>query len=191
MTSITRHGPGPGHAGNRAANAAPPGQSATEPAGATLVLEIWQELGGARLSPDSVRRFRAHPDLTVLCHHDRRRLEVAGRQLYGRTGRLLLAEWARECAWDGGGTVNLSWAELAVGDPGAGVVARDLVASAVGSLRSPRHRAVLTQRLALDGDTPLTLQSIGERMGISRLARRCQRELTARTYAAGDDRARR
>jgi Sigma-70, region 4 len=132
------------------------------------VLEIWQELVGARLSPDSVRRFRAHPDFTVLCHYDRRRLEVAGRQLYGRTGRLLLAEWVRECAWDGGGTVNLSWAELAVGDAGAGIVARDLVAAAVGSLPSPRHRAVLTQRLALDGDAPLTLQSIGERMGISR-----------------------
>ena len=116
---------------------------------------------------------------------------MAGRQLYGRTGRLLLAEWTRECAWDGGGTVNLSWAELAAGDPGAGVVARDLVAAAVGSLRSPRHRVVLNQRLALDGDAPLTLQSIGERMGISRLARRCQHELTARTYAAGDDRARR
>ncbi len=154
MTSITRRGPGPGHAGNRAGNAAPPGQSATEPAGATLVLEIWQELVGARLSPDSVRRFRAHPDLTVLCHYDRRRLDVAGRQLYGRAGRLLLAEWARECAGDGGGTVNLSWAELAAGDPGAGVVARDLVAAAVGSLRSPRHRAVLTQRLALNHWAP-------------------------------------
>jgi hypothetical protein len=131
------------------------------------VVEIWQELVGATLSPDSVRRFRAHPDFMVLCHYDRRRLEVAGRQLYGRTGRLLLAEWARECAWDGGGTVNLSWAELAAGDPGAGVVVRDLVAAAVGSQRSPRHRAVLTQRLALDGDAPLSLRAIGERMGIS------------------------
>jgi hypothetical protein len=74
------------------------------------VLEIWQELISARLSPDSVRRFRAPPSLIVLCHYDRRRLDVAGRQLHGRTGRRLLAEWARECAWDGGGTVNLSWA---------------------------------------------------------------------------------
>lgn len=120
------------------------------------------------LSPDSARRFRAHPDLMVLCHYDRRRLEVAGRQLYARTGKLLLAEWARECAWDGGGTISLSWAELAAGDPGAGVVARDLVAAVVGSLPSSRDRTVLTQRLALDGDAPLTLQSIGERMGISR-----------------------
>lgn len=100
------------------------------------MLEIWQELVSARLSPDSVRRFRAHSDFTVLCHYDRRRLGVAGRQLYGRTGKLLLAEWARDRAWDGGGTVNLSWAELAAGDPGAGVVARELVAAAVGSLRS-------------------------------------------------------
>ena len=59
------------------------------------MLEIWQELVSARLSPDSVRRFRAHPDLTVLCHYERRRLDVAGRQLYGRAGRLLLAKWAR------------------------------------------------------------------------------------------------
>ena len=132
------------------------------------MLEIWQELVGARLSPDSVRRFRAHPDFMVLCQYDRRRLEVAGRQLYGRTGRLLLAEWARECAWDGGGSIELSWAELTAGDSGAGVVARDLVAAVVGSLPSPRDRAVLTQRLALDGDVPLTLQSIGERMGITR-----------------------
>ena len=80
---------------------------------------------------------------------------------------LLLAEWARECACDGGGSVNLSWAELAAGDSGAGVVARDLVAAVVGSLPSPRDRAVLTQRLALDGDAPLTLRSIGERMGIT------------------------
>lgn len=168
MTSIDHRGPGPGYAGDRARDAVRPGQSVTEPAEAALVLEIWQELVGATLSPDSVRRFRAHPDFMVLCHYDRRRLEVAGRQLYGRTGRLLLAEWARECAWDGGGSINLSWAELAAGDSGAGVVARDLVAAVVGSLPSPRDRAVLTQRLALDGDAPLTLQSIGERMGITR-----------------------
>ena len=78
MTSITRRGPGPGHAGNRAGNAAPPGQPATEPAEASLVLEIWQELVGATLSPDGVRRFRAHPDFMVLCRYDRRRLQVAG-----------------------------------------------------------------------------------------------------------------
>lgn len=81
MTSITRRGSGPGRARNRAGNAAPPGQSATEPAEAALVLEIWQELVGARLAADSVRRFRAHPDFMVLCQYDRRRLEVAGRQL--------------------------------------------------------------------------------------------------------------
>src|SRR5690348_6442340 len=69
--------------------AASPGQSATEPARAAPVLEIWQELVGATLSPDSVRRCRAHPDFTVLCHYDRRRLDAAGRQLYGRTGKLL------------------------------------------------------------------------------------------------------
>ena len=143
MTSVARREPGPGHPGNRARNATLPGQPATEQAGADPVLEIWQELVSARLSPDSVRRFRAHPDLTVLCHYERRRLDVAGRQLYGRAGRLLLAEWARlHPEWWGGRTVNLSWAKLAAGDPGAGVVARDLVAAAVGSLRSPRHRAV-------------------------------------------------
>lgn len=81
VTSITRRGSGPGRARNRAGNAAPPGQSATEPAEAALVLEIWQELVGARLAADSVRRFRAHPDFMVLCQYDRRRLEVAGRQL--------------------------------------------------------------------------------------------------------------
>jgi hypothetical protein len=72
-----------------------PVQSAAEPPEATLVLQIWQELVGASLSPDSVRCFRAHPDSTVLCHYDRRRLDVAGRQLYDRTGRPLLAEWAQ------------------------------------------------------------------------------------------------
>lgn len=167
MTSIEHRGPGPGYAGDGAGDGAPPGQAITEPAEAALVLEIWQELVGATLSPDSVRRFRAHPDFMVLGHYDRRRLEVAGRQLYGRTGRLLLAEWARECAWAGGGSLNLSWAELAAGDSGAGVVARDLVAAVVGSLPSQRDRAVLTQRLALDGDAPLALRSIGERMGIT------------------------
>ncbi len=168
MTSIEQRRPGPGYAGDTAGDAAAPGRSVTEPAGAASVLEIWQEVVGATLSPDGARRFRAHPDLMVLCQYDRRRLEVAGRQLYGRTGSLLLAEWTRECAWDGGGSINLSWAELAAGASGAGVVARDLVAAMVESLPSPRDRAVLTQRLALDGDAPLTLQSIGERMGISR-----------------------
>jgi Sigma-70, region 4 len=138
-----------------------------QPVEVTLVLEIWQELVGATLSPDGVRRFRGHPDCAVLCTYNRHRLEVAGRQLYGRSGRLLLAEWARECAWDGGGSVDLSWAELAAGDSGARVVARDLVAAAAGSLPSPRDRAVLTLRLALDGEPSLTLRSIGERMGIS------------------------
>ena len=105
------------------------GQPANEPVEVTLVLEIWQELVGATLSPDGVRRFRGHPDCAVLCTYDRHRLEAAGRQLYGRTERLLLAEWARECSWDGGGSIDLSWAALTAGDPGARVVARDLVAA--------------------------------------------------------------
>ena len=157
VTSRDHREPGPKYERDRAGDGVRPDQSANEPVEVALVLEIWQELVGATLSPDSVRRFRGHPDCIVLCTYDRHRLEVAGRQLYGRTGRVLLAEWARECAWDGGGSIDLSWAELAAGDSGARVVARDLVAAAVGSLPSPRDRAVLTLRLALNGEPSLNV----------------------------------
>jgi hypothetical protein len=86
VTSIDHRGPDEEYAGDHGGHAVRPVQSAAEPPEAALVLQIWQELVGARLSPDSVRRFRAHPDFTVLCRYDRRRLDVAGRQLYGRTG---------------------------------------------------------------------------------------------------------
>src|SRR5579863_8287763 len=167
VTSRTRAGSGTGLTADRPPVAARRGRPTTA-AKIDLVLEIWQELVGATLSPDSVLRFRAHPDCMTLCRYDRQRLEVAGRQLYGRTGRLLLAEWAPECAWDGAGSISLSWAELAAGDPDAGVVARDLVAAVVGTLASDRERAILTQRLGLDGEPPQTLQAIADPLGITR-----------------------
>ncbi len=70
---------------------------------ADVVLDIWQQLVNATLAPESVQRFRAHPDLKDLGRQTEDRLRTAGADLYRRSGRLLLAEWARECAWDGGG----------------------------------------------------------------------------------------
>jgi hypothetical protein len=135
---------------------------------AGLVLEIWQELVGAALSPASEQRFRTHPDLAALCCYNADQLLVAGTELYSRTGQLLLAEWVRECAWEGGGTVTLDWAELAAGDPDAAIVARDLPAAAVASVRPERDRMIIAQRLGLDGDAGMTLQAIGENLGLTR-----------------------
>jgi hypothetical protein len=135
---------------------------------ADLVLEIWQELVGAVLSPAAAWRFSAHPDLATLCRYGEGRLRAAGADLYHRTGRLLLAEWVRECAWGGGGSISVDWARLAVGDPDAALMSRDLLAAAVASVPWERDRVVLAQRLGLDGDAGMTLQAIGESLGLTR-----------------------
>ena len=130
-----------------------------QPPGA--VLAIWQELVGFALSPASAGRFLARPELTVLCRYHEDRLRAAGAGLHQRSGRLLLARWARECAWDGGGSVALGWVPLALNDLDAVTVARDLLAAAVASVRSEQDRSVLAQRLGLDGDAAMTLAEVG------------------------------
>jgi Sigma-70, region 4 len=132
------------------------------------VAGIWQGLVGAELSASRRQRFRAHPDLAALCCYDGDQLLAAGAELYRRTGQLLLADWVRECAWAGGGTVSLDWAELAAGDPDATIAGRDLLAAAVASVLAERDRVVMVQRLGLDGDAAMTLQAIGESLGRTR-----------------------
>lgn len=77
-----------------------------------LVLAIWQELNTHVLPPPRAQEFRNHPALSALCHHEPGRLRSSGADLYQQTGRLMLAEWARECTWDGGGSAALAWQAL-------------------------------------------------------------------------------
>ena len=140
----------------------------TVTADAGVVLDIWQQLVNTTLCADSANRFRNHPDLTALTRYPEHRLRAAGAHLYQREGRLLLTEWARECAWEGGGSAVLDWTRLAVGDPEAQTVARDLLAAAVASVQRERDRIVLAQRLGLDGDAAMTLPEIGQRLQLTR-----------------------
>ncbi len=135
--------------------------AARQDVGHDVVLAIWQELVGRELSPPSVQRFQGHPDLPALGRFSEDRLRTAGSGLYQRSGRLLLAEWVRECTWDGGGSAFLTWEPLAAGDPDAAIVARDLLAAAVGSLPRERDRTVLAQRLGAGGHGAMTLEEIG------------------------------
>jgi Sigma-70, region 4 len=135
---------------------------------ADAVLAIWQELVDAVLSPASAERFKAHPYLEALRRYPESRLRAAGTELYLQSGKLLLAEWARECAWDGGGTAVLDWSRLTASEPDAATVAGDLLAAAVASVRYERDRTVLTHRLGLDGDAAMTLQEIGQGLNLSR-----------------------
>jgi hypothetical protein len=114
---------------------------------ADLVLQTWQELVGAVLSPARAERFRGHPGLAALCCFSQERRLAAGSDLYRRTGQLLLAEWVCECAWRGGAAVSLDWAEVAAGDPDAAIAARDMLAAAVASIQWERARSVMAQRL--------------------------------------------
>jgi hypothetical protein len=131
------------------------------------VLATWQGLVGWTLSPPRAEEFLARPEISTLGRHQAGRLRTAGAELHRRSGQLLLAQWARECAWDGGGTVTLDWARLAVSDADAVTVARDLVAVAVAGLPRERDRTVLAQRLGLDGDAALPLRDIGAGLHLS------------------------
>lgn len=139
-----------------------------QPDPAKIVLRAWQDLMGHTLRPERVEAFLDHPDLRALSRYDKERLYTAGTSLILRTGTLLLADWVRECAWDGGGTASLDWADLRDEDPDAVIAAREMITEAVNSLKVPRTRVVLTRRLGLDGDEAATLQTIGDSLGVTR-----------------------
>ena len=142
------------------------------------VLGIWQEIAGAVLSPVSVERFKGRSELPALCHYSEVRLRGAATELYRRSGQVLLAEWVRECAWDGGGSIELQWAQLEAGDIDAEIMIRDLLVAAVADIDRERDRTILCRRLGLDGSAPMTLQEVGVGMRMSAEAVRQRQDRT-------------
>lgn len=132
-----------------------------------VILGMWQELNHHVLSPPRAEEFRNHRDLPALCRYDPERLRKTGADLYQRSGRLRLAEWVRECTWDGGGSAALAWHPLAEGDPDAEIAARDLLAAAVASIWRERDRTLLTQRLGLDGHGTMTVTEISQQVHLT------------------------
>lgn len=127
------------------------------------VLDIWQRIN------DSERRarFLASPALGDLVQFPADVLWERGRRPYQAHGRLLLNDWAAECAVPG--LTDLPDAgDLRKVLARTGESVRRLVAAAVAAVPDEGDRGVLERRLGLSGGAPQTLAQIGAHLGISR-----------------------
>jgi Sigma-70, region 4 len=128
------------------------------------VLDIWQRINGSELGGERRARFLASPALGDLVQFPADVLWERGRRLYQAHGRLLLNDWAAECAVPG--LTDLPDAgDLRKVLARTGESVRRLVAAAVPD---EGDREVLERRLGLSGGGPQTLAQIGAHLGISR-----------------------
>ena len=127
------------------------------------VLDIWQRINGG----ERRARFLASPALGDLVQFPVGVLWERGRRLYQAHDRLLLNDWAAECAVPG--LTDLPDAgDLRKVLARTGESVRRLVAAAVAAVPDEGDRGVLERRLGLSGGAPQTLAQIGAHLGISR-----------------------
>jgi len=130
------------------------------------VLDIWQRINGSELG-ERRATFLASPALGDLVQFPVGVLWERGRRLYQAHDRLLLNDWAAECAVPGltdlpdAGDLRKVLARM-------GESVRRLVAAAVAAVPDESDRGVLERRLGLSGGGPQTLAQIGAHLGISR-----------------------
>jgi Sigma-70, region 4 len=128
------------------------------------VLDIWQRINGSELG-ERRARFLASPALGDLVQFPAGVLWERGRRLYQAHDRLLLNDWAAECAVPG--LTDLPDAgDLRKVLARTGESVRRLVAAVVAA--DEGDRGVLERRLGLSGGGPQTLAQIGAHLGISR-----------------------
>ena len=172
--------PRPGRRGSGAPFTAP----ATAPASEVgEVLGIWQRINGSELGGERRAGFLASPALGDLVQFPADVLWEHGRRLYQVRGRLLLNDWAAECAVPG--LTELPDAgDLRKVLARTGASVRTLVAAAVASVPDEGDREVLERRLGLSGGGPQTLAQIGAHLGISRERVRQRADRAAKTIAS-------
>jgi len=151
------------------------------------VLDIWQRINGSELGGERRARFLASPELGDLVQFPVGVLEERGRRLYQACGRLLLNDWAAECAVPGL-TEQPDAGDLRKVLASTGENVRRLVAAAVMAVPDEGDREVLERRLGLAGDGPQTLAQIGAHLGVSR--ERVRQRADRAVKAIGSARAR-
>ena len=135
--------PRPGKRGS-GAPATPPASDVGE------VLDIWQRINGSELGAERRARFLASPAPGDLVQFPADVLWERGRRLYQAHGRLLLNDWAAECAVPG--LADLPDAgDLRKVLARTGESVRRLVAAAVAAVPDEGDREVLERRLGLSG----------------------------------------
>lgn len=173
--------PRPGERGSR--------PSRTPPAsGVDEVLDIWQKINGAELTGERRARFLASPALRDLMQHPADVLRKRGHDLYQVQGRLLLDDWAAECAMPGVTDLPTA-ADLRRLLATTGETVRRIVAAAVTAIPNEGDRRVLERRLGLSAGEPQTLEQIGADLGVSRERIRQRVDRAAKEIAAGRARA--
>jgi hypothetical protein len=152
------------------------------------VLDAWQRINGTELSAERRARFVGSPAVRDLVHYPADVLRERGHHVYQAHGRLLLDDWAAECAMPGVTDLpppaNLRTALVRTGE-----AVRMLVAAAVAALPNEGDRKVLERRLGLSGDRPQTLEQIGTESGVTRERIRQRVDRAAKAITAGRARA--
>jgi Sigma-70, region 4 len=144
------------------------GAPATPPASDVgEVLDIWQRINGSELGGERQARFLTSPALGDLVQFPVGVPWERGRRLFQAHGRLLLNDWAAECAVPGLTDVPDA-GDLRKVLARTGESVRRLVAAAVAAVPDEGDREVLERRLGLSGCGPQTLVQIGAHLGISR-----------------------
>jgi sigma-70-like protein len=152
------------------------------------VLDIWQRINGSELG-ERRAGFLASPALGDLVQFPVGVLRERGRRLYQAHDRLLLNDWAAECAVPG--LTDLPDAgDLRKVLARTGESARRLVAAAVAAVPDEGARGVLERRLGLSGGGPQTLAQIGAHLGISRERVRQRADRAVKAIASGRARTR-
>ena len=168
--------PRPGRRGS-GAPATPPASDVGE------VLDIWQRINGSELG-ERRARFLASPALGDLVQFPADVLWERGRRLYQAHGRLLLNDWAAECAVPG--LTDLPDAgDLRKVLARTGESVRRHAAAAVAAVPDEGDREVLERRLGLSGGGPQTLAQIGAHLGISRERVRQRADRAVKAIASG------
>jgi hypothetical protein len=156
--------------------------------GADEVLDIWQQINGTELGGERRARFLASPALGDLVQFPAEALWEGGRRLHRVRGRLLLDDWAAECAMPGlADLLDAGDLRNVLATTGASV--RGLVAAAVAGIPDEGDREVLKRRLGLSGGGPQTLEQIGTELGISRERVRQRADRAVKTIGARRPRA--
>jgi Sigma-70, region 4 len=133
--------------------------------------------------------FLAYPALNDLVEFPAGVLRKRGYHIFEARGRLLLNDWAAECAMPG-------WTDLpSAGDlleplATTGGTVRKLVAAVLSAIPRQDDRSIIERRLGLPEGTPQTLEAIAADVGVSRERIRQRQERALKTAASGAGAAR-
>lgn len=173
--------PRPGRRDSRASPTPPPPDAGE-------VLDTWQRINGTELSTERRARFVGSPAVRDLVHYPADVLQERGGHVYQAHGRLILDDWAAECAMPGVTDLPPP-ADLRKALVKTGEAVRMLVAAAVAALPNEGDREVLERRLGLSGDRPQTLEHIGTESGVTRERIRQRLDRAAKAITTGRARA--